>query len=243
MVRSIIILLIFCSFSVNRVESDTKNQCQIELKNASRQFWELRSDSDWPDRDSLNDVRNDIEKLLRDNSCKNVSLLKLGGDIEVSLSEVSVYSNNIGSVYSYANFDGLNSSERQEKMGNMLHVAANSAKPEIVAFLLGKGAPLEYENLTGRTPLLTSVTSIDNKSRAFRILIEAGADTLFIAKDQVSALRLAIVFDRIEIAKFLMKNGIYEKYPSDHKGILINSLKKRGSNRMKRLFENYGVAQ
>ena len=106
------------------------------------------------------------------------------------------------------------------RTNTLLHIAAESCDPDIVAFLVQHGATVDTLNCCGRTPLMVGIRS----KEVTEYLIGVGANVNHRDKDEYSALMLVVIYNlNISIFKLLLDAGA-QPYVCDIYGNSLLSL-------------------
>lgn len=96
-----------------------------------------------------------------------------------------------------------------QRDSTLLHIAAMSSEPEVVAFLLAHGADPTIQDYVGRTPLHDAIWN-RQQIKAIEIVKLLGSNTKTLnikSFDDATPLRLCNVFDEIEIGNLLLSLG------------------------------------
>lgn len=94
-----------------------------------------------------------------------------------------------------------------------LHVAAVASQPDILGFLIERGAQLESTDLFGMTPLMYAAQ--DKEAAMVTRLLTAGADPFHNTKDNMTPLMFATMAGNLDAIEILLKQGISPNAPRD----------------------------
>ena len=147
--------------------------------------------------------------------------------------ESAVFSNNVAKVAVLLD-KGADVNENRSFAINstVLHKAAGEGSPELVEFLLSRGANTETTDSAGRTPIFNAVAESsgvnENRIKITQLLIENGAKTNIISRDGESLMHTAAAVIHhgtgvgmkysplSELIDLLVKNGVDPKYKNKY---------------------------
>ena len=123
---------------------------------------------------------------------------------------------------------------------SLLHLAVQSDKAELIAFLVEQGADLEARDKTpGSTPLHRA--AIYGKAVAGKALLKAGANKeASRTVDRITPLQTAVLFDKEELVKLLLEAGADAKKNLPGGTSLLNAARKNNCRKVIPFLEQSG---
>lgn len=99
--------------------------------------------------------------------------------------------------------NGANIKIKNDKGENLLIIAAENSKFDIIKFLLEIKFPIDEPDNNGFNALCNSVDSLE----IVKLLIDGGANINYNYNDKITPLNMAIIQNQIETVKYLLENG------------------------------------